>query len=88
MCKSKDNLEVHHKVYHPDRRAWEYTKDELEVLCDDCHRKIHGLPSKGKVTIRTKEEVETEERLRHEFLMKNDPNGTYAHMYKTKYPAK
>lgn len=44
-CENKV-LNAHHKVY-PDR--FEDTKqDQLECLCRDCHRELHGLKSDSK----------------------------------------
>lgn len=41
-CGSKDNtLHVHHKKYVKGRMAWEYENTELDVLCEDCHKKSH-----------------------------------------------
>ena len=45
-CKSKYNLQVHHKYYlqYPDHEKvlpWEYKDDALITLCDKCHKKWH-----------------------------------------------
>jgi ribosomal protein S27AE len=34
-------LHVHHKQYFKGRMAWEYTHDELSVLCEVCHELEH-----------------------------------------------
>lgn len=34
-------LNVHHKLYVRGRKPWEYTTDELECLCEPCHKKNH-----------------------------------------------
>lgn len=48
-----DFLNVHHKVYHPGRRAWEYEDDELITLCEDCHERLHHVaPAKAPEGIR------------------------------------
>lgn len=44
MCGSIVNLQVHHPEYINGRKAWEYTCNEVVVLCEQCHRKAHGLP--------------------------------------------
>lgn len=37
-CESRDRtLHVHHKRYVKGRMVWEYSDDELAVLCVDCH---------------------------------------------------
>ena len=35
-------LNVHHLTYHNDNKPWQYDKEELLLLCKDCHAKIHG----------------------------------------------
>jgi 5-methylcytosine-specific restriction endonuclease McrA len=37
----KKTLHVHHKKYIDGRNIWDYEYDDLTVLCDDCHKKIH-----------------------------------------------
>ena len=39
VCKSKTNLNVHHKTY--DNRGRE-TFNDIILLCNECHKKIHG----------------------------------------------
>ncbi len=38
---TEDTLHVHHKEYKKGRMAWEYSLEELEVLCKDCHQEHH-----------------------------------------------
>lgn len=41
-CYDKETtLHVHHKQYFSGRMAWEYSDDELIVLCEDCHKEAH-----------------------------------------------
>ena len=41
-CYDKETtLHVHHKQYFSGRMAWEYSNDELIVLCEDCHDDAH-----------------------------------------------
>lgn len=43
MCGAKDKtLHVHHTIYIPGRNIWEYEKNQLVTLCEDCHSKEHG----------------------------------------------
>lgn len=42
ICGNKDNLQIHHKEYINNRKAWEYDNFYLEVLCRGCHSKHHG----------------------------------------------
>ena len=35
-------LNVHHLTYHNDNKPWQYDKEELLLLCKDCHVKRHG----------------------------------------------
>lgn len=43
MCGITEKLQVHHPNYIRGRKAWEYTCNEVVVLCEQCHRKTHGL---------------------------------------------
>lgn len=43
MCGYAKNLQVHHPKYIKGRKAWEYTCNDVVVLCDKCHKKVHGL---------------------------------------------
>lgn len=38
---SEKTLHVHHKRYVKGRKVWEYTDDELDCLCEDCHALTH-----------------------------------------------
>lgn len=38
---SKKILHVHHKYYIENKYAWEYEKDALVTLCQDCHKEVH-----------------------------------------------
>ena len=41
-CRQGDRqLQVHHLFYDPARDLWDYTNEELVVLCDTCHRDLH-----------------------------------------------
>lgn len=43
-CGAKEEtLHVHHKQYIRGRKVWEYSLDELEVLCAGCHKSEHDL---------------------------------------------
>lgn len=42
-CGSLYSLEIHHPTYFNGRKAWEYTCNEVQVLCDKCHKKEHGI---------------------------------------------
>lgn len=37
VCMSNDKLEVHHKKYLPNIKAWEYENKYLITLCKSCH---------------------------------------------------
>jgi len=43
----RNKLQVHHLVYR-DIYPWSYKPEEMVVLCEDCHRKRHGLPPKSE----------------------------------------
>ena len=38
----RNKLQVHHLVYR-DANPWSYKPEELIVLCEDCHKKRHGI---------------------------------------------
>ncbi len=41
-CQAQDAfLHVHHKQYFRGRMAWEYSDQELSVLCEQCHADAH-----------------------------------------------
>lgn len=42
-CGSEEIIQVHHPKYITGRKAWEYSTDEVIVLCRKCHREVHGL---------------------------------------------
>ena len=36
-------LQVHHKIYLPGRKPWEYPYEDCETLCKGCHSAEHGI---------------------------------------------
>lgn len=40
----RNKLQVHHLVYR-DVNPWSYNPDEVVVLCEECHKKRHGIVS-------------------------------------------
>jgi len=42
-CGSASYLNVHHKRYQYGLMAWEYSLEDLEVLCRFCHEDHHGI---------------------------------------------
>lgn len=42
ICGATRDLHVHHLKYRK-VRAWEYTVNEVIVVCKSCHKKIHGI---------------------------------------------
>lgn len=42
-CGKSEQLQVHHIRYFPERKIWEYGDEHLELLCEGCHLKEHGL---------------------------------------------
>lgn len=45
----RNKLQVHHLVYR-DVNPWSYSPDEVVVLCEDCHRKRHGIATETEQT--------------------------------------
>lgn len=43
ICGGTHMLQVHHPKYKGGRLAWEYTCNEVQVLCKECHEKIHNI---------------------------------------------
>lgn len=43
QCGSTHYLNLHHVKYIPGRKAWEYNCNEVRVLCQECHEKIHNI---------------------------------------------
>lgn len=42
-CGYSKELQVHHIQYKNGRLAWEYTCNEVMVLCSLCHKNLHGI---------------------------------------------
>lgn len=45
MQKKKRGIEmnVHHIHYYPNKKPWEYEKNDLILLCSKCHKKVHKI---------------------------------------------
>lgn len=43
MCGGTHILQIHHPKYKGGRLAWEYTCNEVQVLCKECHEKVHNI---------------------------------------------
>lgn len=43
ICGGTHILQVHHPKYISGRMAWEYTCNEVQVVCKSCHEKIHNI---------------------------------------------
>lgn len=64
-CKSGEiTLNVHHKLYRKGAMAWEYADNELQCLCENCHKGrhdviaeiealLHELPTESLFQVRT-----------------------------------
>ena len=51
-CFSTQNqLQVHHKYYIKDKKAWEYYDESLITLCSQCHEDITKIKADIKSTI-------------------------------------
>lgn len=42
-CGGNYQLNIHHLQYQKKRLAWEYTVNDVRVLCTHCHKKVHNL---------------------------------------------
>ena len=54
----RNKLQVHHLVYR-DIYPWSYRPEELIVLCEECHRKRHGILEEPAQEIHTTHSQET-----------------------------
>lgn len=43
VCGATDHIQIHHPKYIFGRKPWEYTCNEVLVLCGHCHKKAHGI---------------------------------------------
>lgn len=43
ICGNKHYLQIHHLKYEQGIYAWEYSIDDVIVLCCKCHKAIHGI---------------------------------------------
>lgn len=43
---SENTLHVHHKQYMKDRDPWDYELNQLAVLCESCHERLHETPDR------------------------------------------
>lgn len=43
MCGATTNLQIHHPKYISGRKAWEYTIEDVMVLCRKCHETTHNI---------------------------------------------
>jgi 5-methylcytosine-specific restriction endonuclease McrA len=48
----RNKLQVHHLVYR-DINPWSYKPEEMVVLCEDCHKKRHGIISEPETESET-----------------------------------
>jgi hypothetical protein len=49
-CGDKEKtLNVHHRIYIKGRKPWEYENDQLEALCEECHKTHHAMDEAFKL---------------------------------------
>lgn len=44
---------VHHRRYIKGREPWNYSLDDVQVLCSDCHEIIHEVENRARALIRS-----------------------------------
>lgn len=44
-------LHVHHRAYIAGREPWQYRDDDLRLLCDECHDRLHFLECRVRAFI-------------------------------------
>lgn len=48
----EETLHVHHIIYHPMRDPWNYEDNELQCLCESCHKEIEEFIKRATEAIR------------------------------------
>lgn len=46
-------LHLHHSVYHHSAEPWDYEFEEMSLLCEECHSRIHALEKEMAAFIRS-----------------------------------
>ena len=49
LCNSSEDLQVHHRTY---KRLGAELDEDVVLLCDDCHARHHGKPSKKELQLK------------------------------------
>jgi len=52
FAESRGNPQVHHLRYFAGREPWEYSMDDVRVVCNSCHDRIHLCESTWRDLIR------------------------------------
>lgn len=48
---ARDTLHVHHRIYRRGTNPWEYDKEELQCLCENCHDRVTQLGKRFDVAV-------------------------------------
>ena len=75
----RNKLQVHHLVYR-DTNPWSYKPEELVVLCEDCHKKRHGIINEPESIIGLEKNSSTTS-----IYNKREWDVEPIHQFKTKY---
>lgn len=43
ICGCETNLQIHHLHYKKNAKAWEYTCNDVIVVCRECHKRLHKI---------------------------------------------
>lgn len=43
LCGSTKRLQIHHQKYKYGHKAWEYSINDVIVVCKDCHERLHNI---------------------------------------------
>lgn len=46
-------LHVHHRLYRRGAEPWEYSFDELRLICVECHNRIHDTEQRARAFVRS-----------------------------------
>ncbi len=42
-CGESGAVQIHHRRYHRGREPWEYEDNDLVLICNECHERVHAV---------------------------------------------
>lgn len=49
---TRGSLHVHHRLYLTNNEPWQYEDEQLRLLCEECHDRIHAVEEQARNLIR------------------------------------